>query len=72
VAPPDHRTVRDHFAWGGPEPRCDCDLLPTEYCCQEADLVHTRLIDHQQLDLSLDDGRQHASGGVRNFVCEAC
>ena len=67
-----YHTVRDHFAYTGPEPKCDCDLLQTEYCCQHEDLVHTRLLETQQLDLSLDEGRQHASYRIELHQCPTC
>ena len=73
MSPPAYyRTVRDHFAYQGPEPKCDCELLQTEYCCQHEDLVHTRLVDEQQLDLSLDDGRRHASYRIELHQCPTC
>jgi hypothetical protein len=51
-----YRTVRDYFAYQGPPPRCDCDLLQTEYCCQHEDLVHTVLVEQPLLDERTSDG----------------
>ncbi len=72
--PPPHpyQRISDHFAYTGPEPKCDCDLLQTEYCCQHEDLVHTRLVDQQRLDISLDDDRQSASYVIEIRQCPTC
>ena len=67
-----HQKTHNYFAYTGPEPKCDCDLLQTEYCCQHTDLVHTRLVDEVLLDLSLDEGRQHASYRIEIRQCPIC
>ena len=67
-----HRKTHNYFAYTGPEPKCDCDLLQTEYCCQHEDLVHTQLIAEERLDLSLDEGRQHASYRIEIRQCPIC
>ena len=71
AAPSYRRAVRPLYP-EIPDTICDCALLPDDYPAPPDDLVHTRPMHEQTLELSLDEGRARASFRIEIRHCENC
>lgn len=66
------RTIRNHFAYTGPVPRCDCDLLEGPVPCQPDALVHTELVERREVELPVDERRSVEAYVAEIRRCPAC
>jgi len=71
AAPSYRRAVRPLYP-PFPDGVCDCELLPFEYPTILEELVHTRLVDAQPLELSLDAGHSRAQYTIEVRQCPDC
>ena len=55
-----------------PDTICDCALLPNDHPTLPEQLVHTRQVHGQTLELSLDEGRAHATYRIEIHHCPNC
>lgn len=51
---------------------CDCELLPKDYVCQREDLVHTREVACEKLEVQVDGGRRQVSYTREHRCCPMC
>lgn len=72
MPPHPHRSAHNHFAYKGPVPRCDCDLLETRFPCQPGELVHAELVERREVEQPVNEGRATACYTVEVRRCPAC